>query len=169
MDQYDLFLELPTTAKKLLEEFCAYAFFAEETSMLDRLRKLDLSYGKCKSPIEIIYCVAFETTNIKHNLHVELIPQYDVHIAEKNYILDFAIIGSDKFREIKLAVECDGHEFHERTKEQVAYRNRRDMDLQKLGFDILHFSGAEIVEDPVDCAYRTLDYLNSMIKRSKNV
>jgi hypothetical protein len=77
------------------------------------------------------------------------------------YRLDFAIeTPNHMFVELarlcrvafpKIAVEIDGHDFHERTKEQVAYRNQRDRDLQAGGWTVLHFSGTEVNRDPVRC------------------
>jgi len=48
----------------------------------------------------------------------------------------------------KIAVELDGHDFHEKTKEQVTYRNRRDRDLQAAGWIVLHVSGSEFNANP---------------------
>lgn len=48
----------------------------------------------------------------------------------------------------KIAIELDGHDFHERTKEQVTYRNRRDRDLQADGWVVLHVSGSEFNASP---------------------
>ena len=69
---------------------------------------------------------------------------------------------------IKLIVECDGHEFHEKTKDQVEKRNKRDYNLKMQGFDILHFSGSEIYKDPVGCARKCIDYIIALYKLSKN-
>lgn len=48
-----------------------------------------------------------------------------------------------------LIVELDGHDFHERTKAQVAHRNKRDRHLTALGWTVLHFSGSEFHADPM--------------------
>lgn len=45
-------------------------------------------------------------------------------------------------------VELDGHDYHERTKEQVIGRNQRDRDFQDKGYLVLHFSGTELYRDP---------------------
>lgn len=55
-----------------------------------------------------------------------------------------------------IAVEIDGHDFHERTKDQVTYRNRRDRDLQAAGWHVLHFSGGEVVTRPDRCVAEAL-------------
>jgi len=58
--------------------------------------------------------------------------------------------GSKRWR--KLVVECDGHEFHERTKEQAAKDRSRDRALSELGYDVFRFTGSEIWRDPFGCA-----------------
>lgn len=50
-----------------------------------------------------------------------------------------------------LAVECDGHDFHEKTKEQVMRDKRRDRFFLSRGVLVLRFSGTEIFNDPRAC------------------
>lgn len=72
--------------------------------------------------------------------------QFAVEIRGNTYRLDFAFVGTSYM----VAVELDGHEWHERTPEQVERRNRRDADLQAAGWTVLHFSGRQILRDPVE-------------------
>jgi very-short-patch-repair endonuclease len=57
----------------------------------------------------------------------------------------------------KFVVECDGHEFHEKTKEQAAQDKRRDRTLQSLGFKVFRFTGMEINNDVLSCAEEVFD------------
>ncbi len=43
-----------------------------------------------------------------------------------------------------IAIECDGHEYHDRTKQQAAYDRARDRDLLRLGITTIRFTGSEI-------------------------
>ena len=52
----------------------------------------------------------------------------------------------------QLIVECDGHDFHERTKEQAARDRSRDRFAQIHGRSVLRFTGSEIHADPIGCA-----------------
>lgn len=45
-------------------------------------------------------------------------------------------------------VECDGHDFHERTKEQAERDRSKDRAIQAAGIGILRFTGREIWRDP---------------------
>lgn len=69
-----------------------------------------------------------------------------VDVAGRRYRLDFAIRIAGYCQ--RLAVEIDGHAFHERSLEQVTYRNSRDRDLQVAGWVVLHFSFEELMTTP---------------------
>jgi len=58
----------------------------------------------------------------------------------------------------RLIVECDGHDFHERTKQQATRDKRRDRNLVVAGYDCFRFSGTEIWTDPLGCAQQIADW-----------
>lgn len=58
----------------------------------------------------------------------------------------------------KLIVECDGHAYHERTKDQAARDRSRDREAQNQGYGILRFTGSEIYRDPLGCAAQITDW-----------
>ncbi len=49
--------------------------------------------------------------------------------------------------EKKLVIECDGHEYHERTKEQARGDKQRDRYLQRFGFPVYRYTGSEVWEN----------------------
>jgi hypothetical protein len=53
------------------------------------------------------------------------------------------------WKEERLLIECDGHEFHERTKEQARRDKKRDRELQKFGFQVFRYTGSEVWADPI--------------------
>jgi very-short-patch-repair endonuclease len=63
------------------------------------------------------------------------------------YVADFAIVGADG----KVVVECDGHDFHERSKEQAKKDRRRDRWMQSEGWLVLRFTGSELWNDAHAC------------------
>ena len=67
----------------------------------------------------------------------------------------------------RLAVECDGHDFHERTKEQAARDRSRDRELQDAGVTIYRFTGSEIHNDPIGCAWRAIQWCERAAYSSK--
>lgn len=134
-----------------------------------------------ESPLQAIFWVWFEA-EVKCDIMTvasedwelpDLDPEREVTCSSgEKYRLDFAVTLKDPaplivrsdlgFREFKIAVELDGHDFHERTPEQVALRNRRDDDLAHDGWRVLHFSGQEIHRHPRGCAQRVIDAFRSI-------
>lgn len=51
-----------------------------------------------------------------------------------------------------LALECDGHDFHERSKAQAARDRKRDRTPVKAGIKVIRFTGSEIYNRPAACA-----------------
>lgn len=72
--------------------------------------------------------------------------------------LDFAFV-SDRFH--RVAVELDGHDFHERTKEQAARDRSRDRLLTIDGWTVLRFTGSEVDRDVARCWSEVLSVLRT--------
>lgn len=70
-----------------------------------------------------------------------------------DYRVDFALYVRDqKLRWHVIVIECDGHDYHERTKEQAAKDRSRDREFQIKGIPVLRFTGSEIWRAPEKCA-----------------
>lgn len=78
------------------------------------------------------------------------------------YRVDFLVVMKiEAFSEItKIIVECDGHDFHDRTKEQARRDKERDRTLTCAGYTVMRFTGSEIYADPVRCAAQVADCLD---------
>jgi very-short-patch-repair endonuclease len=57
-----------------------------------------------------------------------------------------------------LVVECDGHDYHERTKDQAANDRSRDRAMQSSGYTVFRFTGSEIHRDPMKCARQVVEW-----------
>jgi len=73
-------------------------------------------------------------------------------VSVADYRADFVIGYAGR----RAVVECDGHDFHERTKRQARRDRKRDRDLQAAGYAVLRFTGSEIWGDVVACAREAL-------------
>jgi very-short-patch-repair endonuclease len=62
---------------------------------------------------------------------------------------------------LHVIVECDGHAFHEKTKEQAARDKARDRFLMIKGWPVLRFTGSEIHRDAAACAEAVVDALHT--------
>lgn len=74
-------------------------------------------------------------------------------MPEGEYSIDLALCGTG----LQLAIECDGHDFHERTKEQARHDKQRDRYLIAKGWTVIRFTGSEIWADPIRCAYQVIE------------
>lgn len=82
---------------------------------------------------------------------VHAFSQMHVMTRSARYRLDFAILNEDAgsgTNDLKIVVETDGHDLHERTKEQATRDKRRDRDLAAAGWTVLRFTGSEVWADP---------------------
>ncbi len=83
---------------------------------------------------------------------ISIIPQF----CWRDYRSDFCLGGRLAARLI--LIECDGHDYHERTKEQAIHDRRRDADAQLDGYAILRITGSEIHNDPMGCVVLAFDF-----------
>ena len=66
-------------------------------------------------------------------------------------------------------VEVDGHQFHQKTKEQVARDKKRDRHLVRDFGKLITFTGSEVYANPNACAEEIVAILRrDLIKQIKN-
>ena len=133
-----------------------------------------LEFEVCESPIEKIMCLALNI--VSHEFYYDLFGFYtqkNIECNGKKYRADFYVDSSllprggcnlEVSEKLKVVIECDGHEFHQKTKEQVKKNNERDMALKKEGYEVLHFSGSQIFKDPICCAKDVMEYIAKKIE-----
>jgi very-short-patch-repair endonuclease len=63
----------------------------------------------------------------------------------------------DSYVDGSILLECDGHDFHEKSKAQAKRDKQRDRALQSAGFEVHHFTGSEIWDDPIGCAREAIE------------
>lgn len=123
----------------------------------------------CQSPIEQLMGLWLYRMARRHELPgFYLCPQADDIVPP--YRLDFVLTTMDsRHSEIaEVVVECDGHDFHEKTKAQVARDKKRDRAIAAAGYHVLHFTGSEIWRNPEGCAREVIRFLQAeLIKQGK--
>lgn len=100
-------------------------------------------FMRCESPIETALLAALLAESPRRR-GCRIVPQFDT----LGYRLDFALFGPSG----NVAIECDGHDFHERTKEQARHDRRRDRKLTAASWLVARFTGSEIHKDAAACA-----------------
>lgn len=122
----------------------------------------------CESPIErvlltsLIACKevyhTYDTVMIYGRARSGLpqIPFDGLHVYPQvsidGYRLDFLAIYRFENDLIHTVIELDGHNFHERTKQQASHDKRRDRHFTKKGWQVLRYTGSDVWRSPSDCA-----------------
>lgn len=114
------------------------------------------------SPIEQVFLLEWHFQRLEERYRIDLHPQHKVSCGEKDYRIDFVALNQTG---LKLAIELDGHDFHEKTREQVAKDKQRQRALVADGFTVLRFSGSEIVRDVKAC----VDEVAGVIEKSMSI
>lgn len=88
-----------------------------------------------------------------------------------NYRIDIAIFGQGPARngQLCMAVECDGHDFHEKTKSQAARDKARDRALTAGGWHVFHFTGSEIYADAEKCAIELTTFASLWMEKQIDI
>lgn len=131
-------------------------------------------YGKLeecpevKSPIEaLMYFSLSVVSQMREGIYLSIHTQKRIG----RYCVDFLITATENhaLHQPRLSstviVECDGHEFHEKTKDQARKDKQRDRFLQSQGFPVLRFTGSEIWSDCMAKADEVLEFLESEIQK----
>jgi REase_MTES_1575 len=86
------------------------------------------------------------------------VPQLNVSTIGR---LDFAVFIPGLGEGLPIVVvECDGHQFHERTVQQASKDRRRDRMLQRCGVPILRFTGTDVVRGSAEFAQEIADFID---------
>lgn len=112
----------------------------------EKLNKISLSAEKeaynLESPIETIMYYLLSLVD-----GIVFSPQVEIGKYKVDFCITIPIYDSNEDK--KIIVECDGHEFHEKTKEQAQHDKERDRFLQAEGYPIYRFTGSEIYRNPL--------------------
>lgn len=166
--ELDAFLKLPRKAQLLMFEELSRA--TSDKNNLWKYTVIDFNTSSCKSPIEQIFYFAYEIYYADHcnECHIALEPQLPTSgQSGKTYYPDFRLFDYEADEYLPILIECDGHEYHQKTKAQVKRDNERDYDLKMAGYEILHFSGSQIYNDPMKCVEDAFSFGKAYCEKHK--
>jgi very-short-patch-repair endonuclease len=125
---------------------------------------------QCESPIERLLYYELDGA-ILPEMFIAVKEYFGYEVAEKvnlvvipqqsipPYRVDFYMIAVMGPETIFTVVECDGHDFHEKTKEQAQRDKQRDRYFTSKGYKVVHFTGSEIWKDASKCASEIADII----------
>lgn len=100
---------------------------------------------------------SFETLNPKRDWRgFEIHCQFPIGKYQADFFVDLVHWRGQR---IFAVIECDGHDYHERTKEQARHDKERDRYFQSLGLLVLRYTGSEIYKDALKCAVSALEII----------
>ena len=89
--------------------------------------------------------------------------QSQIGAYRADFLIDISLESGNKV----IVIECDGHDFHEKTKLQAAHDKRRDRTMIYSGAQVLRFTGSEIWADPAACAEEIYNLVEDVIWADK--
>ncbi|XWN32721.1 MAG: DUF559 domain-containing protein [Devosia sp.] len=138
----------------------------------DLLREMRLLFALCESPIEQLLGAAiltstsdgygdgkarFSPLRLRDDREgTTFTPQYQLLSYRADFAFRTGYLGQEQF----LVVECDGHDFHDRTKEQASRDRARDRTLLEIGIPVIRFTGRDVWADAMGCAEQISDQLS---------
>jgi very-short-patch-repair endonuclease len=156
-----------------IESIVSYEETVKETIQYFSARLLEeyiTFINKCQSPIERfmasnLYGLWMVAYGVSSPFKLTIVPQYKFKTPNKTYTVDFYIELTWRRKVFLLIVECDGHEFHEKTREQASKDKERDRNLVKSGCAVLRYTGSEIYNDVDKCVIEIRDLLESQVEK----
>jgi hypothetical protein len=87
----------------------------------------------------------------------------DIYIYITRFRHHMSEAGEDPAPELgRLVVEIDGHDYHERTKEQASYDKKRERELLLEGYRVIRFTGSDVYKDAAKCAEDVVYQVNEL-------
>lgn len=153
-----------------LSEWAASLYQRKRAELEEQINALDVVFSRCESPVEQYFLMTYihrwqpqivlepgnpnraflMEDNGPDSDYMSVFPQIALGAKPRKYRADFLCLcmtqkGDSPLRSV--VVELDGHDFHERTKEQAQKDKSRDRDMLKRGFYVLRFTGSEVFKD----------------------
>ena len=129
--------------------------------------------AECESPIEQIFCIHFNwkiynnsvIENLKKIGYVidDIGKQYEIGNYRIDFLFSIKNIQTGKYK--NFIVELDGHDFHEKTKEQAKRDKEKDRFLISEGYTVIRFTGSEIYNNSFEKINEFLDIVYKECER----
>lgn len=125
----------------------------------DLLAKL---YPLLESPIEGFFLAAFLPYVLRTDGEYTITPQAEVADGYRaDFVIEFAPDAPPFVRLV--VVECDGHDYHERTKEQAKRDKARERAITASGLPVFRFTGSELYRDAESCVEEIIDHTQGVL------
>jgi very-short-patch-repair endonuclease len=87
-----------------------------------------------------------------HKWQLMIVEQLKIDNYRPDFVAIMGTVGDGDLNSVKVvAIECDGHNFHEKTKEQAARDKSKDRYLTARGVTVMRYAGSEVWADAMKC------------------
>lgn len=132
----------------------------ENTGVNEKAQKYKILVSE--SPIETLLLKEIIKISEVADLNIET--QKEFKVGNNRYRGDIYISFNNQNSKNGVLIECDGHDYHERSKEQATKDKRRDRALIGLGILTMRFTGSEIWKSPSKCAKEIINTYEDYLK-----
>lgn len=155
------------TRRKITQD--VFAFLDKASVLYGRIQEETFSYRMfsdvvnegLESPIEDLFYIALNLQCAAQFSEIQIAPQAKIGSFRVDFVVSLGA-PSASASSSPVVVELDGHDFHDKNKHQRSYEKARDRFLVKRGYKVLHFTGSDVVSDPLKVAHEVLDVLGVM-------
>jgi very-short-patch-repair endonuclease len=144
-----------TDVQKRLEFFKRKIAHEFERSVVDTIDR-----HKVTSPIEQIFLIQWKYQKVELQHGLALLPQAPVTTGRGAYAVDF-LVSKINGQSARIAIELDGHAFHEKSSAQATKDKARERAILTSGIPVFRFSGSEIFNNPRKVVDEVVDYFTA--------
>lgn len=100
---------------------------------------------------------------------LRIIPQFHVLTYRSDFKIDYyeypsTLEETEHQKPRTVLVECDSQKWHERSEEERRYEKARDRKMISDGYQVFHYTGKEIIADPIMVAAEVVAHVTHMSK-----
>jgi very-short-patch-repair endonuclease len=117
------------------------------------------------SPIEQLFVMEWHYQQVEQRYGIKLQPQKTISTDVGEFNIDFVVNRNV----LPLAIELDGHEFHEKTKAQASWDRKRERSIIRSGYLVVRFTGHEIFQDVEKCVNEVIGLIGTPKEASLTV
>lgn len=100
----------------------------------------------------------FDSNGESYLYGLKINPQFKLDRYRADFLIEWNTLKTRR----AVIVECDSQQFHDRSEKERRYEKARDRFFALRGFTTFHYTGTEILQDPIKIASEILGYVTGL-------
>jgi very-short-patch-repair endonuclease len=163
MEEFGHALEMPSTLLKIDIDQRLDWMKRRVAKDFEREFRAAIDWNTVTSPIEQIFLMEWKYRRVEDKYGVSLDPQRLLATSRGEFAVDFCVT-SRADRLPLVVIEIDGHDFHEKTRQQATSDKRRERALVRAGTTVLRFSASEVYREPRACVDEVIAFIQDQLR-----